>query len=184
MKKINLAFVLICFLITTSVHAKLILTNEIKFPDAPGWLTNYKVVKCIKKIQNKMEWDVKRVDVRLHATEESFLAAHNLRGASILAVADQKNNMIHFSPKINASNFCEVLTHEFVHIILYQKYKKAIPTWLEEGLANYFSDRGRVDYNWLFSVKPYPDVRKMLHPFKRTVENNLSTEQYIKYHPN
>jgi hypothetical protein len=53
-----------------------------------------------------------------------------------------------------------------VHIIVFQKYKSAIPAWLDEGLANYAADRRNVSYAWL-KTQPYRDVSTLVHPFEK-----------------
>jgi len=58
-----------------------------------------------------------------------------------------------------------------VHIIIYQKYKEAIPKWLEEGLANYLAKQGQVNYQWL-AAHPFPkDVRGLTHPYDGDVDS-------------
>ena len=62
-----------------------------------------------------------------------------------------------------------VIGHELVHVILRQKYKGAIPGWLEEGLANYTGKMGgKVDYKWL-QTQPKVDVMTLSHPFSGSV---------------
>ena len=47
---------------------------------------------------------------------------------------------------------------------MFQKYKNAIPPWLEEGLANWAAKHGTIDYKYLAS-QPAVDVKTMGHPF-------------------
>jgi len=98
---------------------------------------------------------------------KDYLKAHNL-GAAALAVAKSKDNSIHLGPKINNKNFDQVFGHELVHIISFQKYKGAIPKWLEEGLANYVSKKAPVNYKWLAKQAFPKDVRKLTHPFSKS----------------
>src|SRR5690606_11603914 len=89
-------------------------------------------------------------------------------GGSVLALARKSSNSIHIGPRVTTENFDQVFGHELVHIISNQKYKGAIPKWLEEGLANHLSKKGKVDYKWL-AAKPFPkDVTQLSHPFSGT----------------
>ncbi len=148
------------------IQAKEIITNEVILSDAPSWLTRAHVQRIIDRIQHKLEWSTKKTAVHWYSTDESFQKAQNL-GAQALAVTLTSGDTatIHLGPRVNRENFDTVFGHEMVHVIVFQKYKKAIPKWLEEGLANHLSNSRKVDYKWL-SQKPLPeDVRKLDHPF-------------------
>jgi hypothetical protein len=79
-------------------------------------------------------------------------------------------NDIHLGPKVTNENFDTIFGHEMSHIISFQKYKGAIPQWLEEGVANHVAQAAQVDYIWLVS-RPFPeDVKKLVHPFSSDFE--------------
>ena len=137
----------------------------------PDWLNATHIEKITARIQQKLEWSIRRVNVSWHSTADSFQKAHSL-GPQALAVTTREKNVttIHLGPKVTKENFDEVFAHELVHVIVYQKYKSAIPTWLEEGLANHFANQKKVDYQWL-AKQPFPnDVRELAHPFSGTAE--------------
>ncbi len=159
------AFLLIGF--SNFAQAKEIRTNEVTMPNAPEWLQQTRVEKVTDRIQNKLEWSTRRVVVHWYSTPEDFDRAHGM-GPLAAAVTKQSGGVttVHMGPTVTTKNFDEIFGHELVHVIINQKYKDAIPKWLEEGLANHLAMRGKVDYKWLAS-QPYPeDVRELAHPFK------------------
>ncbi|MBI3544388.1 MAG: hypothetical protein HY075_14040 [Deltaproteobacteria bacterium] len=146
-----------------------LLTNEVAIHDAPKWLTAARVNKVVQKVQRMLEWDIRKVEVRWHSNESEFAAAHGLPvvrdgTAQILAVSKKSENTIHVGPRVDTTNFDGTFGHELAHVIVYQKYKTAIPVWLEEGLANYSAKNSTVDYKYL-STQPDVDVKAMGHPF-------------------
>jgi hypothetical protein len=145
------------------VFAREVVTNEVAVADAPKWLTPSKVNKTVERIQKLLEWDIRRVNVKWYYDEAAFEKAHGF-GAGVLAFARKTDNSVHVGPTIDASNFDGTFGHELSHVILFQKYKDAIPKWLEEGLANYMGKRGEVDYAWLAS-QPARSVHSLVHPF-------------------
>ena len=139
-----------------------VLTNNVHIAEAPRWLKRTRVEKVIDRIQMLLEWDIRRIEVVWHHTPESFAQAHNL-SPLVVAFARKSDNSIHLSPKVDDKTFDAVFGHELVHVISYQKYKDAIPRWLEEGLANHLSRNGKVNYKWL-AQRPQPtDVRQLTH---------------------
>src|SRR5262249_35255273 len=76
----------------------------------------------------------------------------------------RSDRTIHLGPAVKSGNFDRVFAHELVHVVFHQKYKGAIPQWLEEGLANHVSGEGIVDYRWL-AKQPYRDVTTLSPPF-------------------
>ena len=134
-------------------------------------------------MESKLEWKIRRVPVYFHQSEKSFQRAHNLgsRPAAVSIKSPQKTQ-IHLSPRVNEKNVFQMLGHELIHIIFYQKYKDSIPRWLEEGFANYYSRHGKVNYSWLYKQKKFSDVTKMDHPFKTSshpVEVHYKTSQAL-----
>jgi hypothetical protein len=136
---------------------------------APAWLKAARVDKVVGQIQRALDWDIRRISVRWYADQAEFQAAHGF-GPSVLAFSLKSDSTVHIGPRVTPADFDSVFGHELVHIILGQKYKSAVPTWLEEGLANYLARRGEVDYAWIAKRIP-PDMRALGHPFKA-----LSTE--------
>jgi len=178
MKLVQFVLATVMFVITLAggrpVHAKEIQTNSVHMPDAPAWVTTVRVEKIIDHIQQYLEWDIRRIQVYWHKDQAEFEKFHGL-GPTVLAISKRDDNTIHLGPRIVDANFDQVFGHELVHIISFQKYKKAIPLWLEEGLANYIAKAGTVDYARLASQPVPSDVRQMTHPFG-------GTEEHIHYH--
>jgi hypothetical protein len=154
-----------------AAHGAEIVTNSVSMPDAPKWLTQARVEKVTDRIQRVLEWDIRRVNVRWYTSEAEFQKAHGLPvaadGGGILAVSKKNENTIHVGPRMTTKNFDGAFGHELGHIIMFQKYKEAIPKWLEEGLANYAAKNGTIDYKFLAS-QPDVDVRSLEHPFGKT----------------
>lgn len=141
-----------------------ITTNEISMHGAPAWLTQTRVENVVSKIQTKLEWDIRKINVFWYPDEYTFLQASGLGSSAVVAFSRKQDQTVHLGPRVTTANFDSVFGHELVHIILYQKYKNAIPSWLDEGLANFVSKHGTIDYKWL-AKQPPGDVHLLAHPF-------------------
>lgn len=160
MKKLNLCLLLVLFAISAS--AEELLTNCAYFKNAPKWLNLSRVNKVAEPIENLMEWSIRRVEVTWYQDQATFERAHSL-GPAALAVSLRGQNKILLGPRVNESNFNQIFGHELVHTISAQKYKQAIPSWLEEGIANYISKNGTVNYKVLANFE-FKDVSELSHP--------------------
>lgn len=138
-------------------------TNNVHFAEAPDWVTRPRVEKIISHIQTLLEWDIRKVTVTWYKDQKKFQAAHSL-GPAMLAVSLKNSNTILLGPGVTKENFDQVFGHELVHVISFQKYKGAIPPWLEEGLANHLAKTAKVDYKWLAARGLPRDVRQFSHP--------------------
>lgn len=169
-------FFILTFFLFKSVllYSKDIQTNEFEIPQAPVWLKQARVEKVTARIQHKLEWSIRKIQVVWYKTQDEFQKAHNC-GAFALAVTKVANNniKIHIGPLVTDHNFDEVFGHELVHVILAQKYKMAIPRWLEEGLANHLANFKKVDYKWLAKQPPLDDIKQLAHP-TRGSKNEIS----------
>ncbi len=139
-----------------------LLTNSAHFANAPAWLTLNRVNKVAGPIENFMEWSTHRVEVVWYQDQAAFEKAHSV-GPAALAVSFRGQDKILLGPRVTEKNFDPVFGHELVHVISSQKYKDAIPSWLEEGIANFVSKNGSVDYQAL-SKYPVKDVTELAHP--------------------
>lgn len=156
-------------ILLTTIHviasqAGSIRTNEVVIPQAPPWLNESKVDRVVQRIQRKLEWDIRKIQVFWYQEQAPFQKVHGF-DASVLAFTQKRDMSVHMGPRVDSSNFEAVFGHELVHVILSQKYKQSVPKWLEEGVANYTAQMGQVDYLWLQS-QPRMDVTKLEHPFK------------------
>jgi hypothetical protein len=149
---------------TSFLDAKEIQTNNIYMQDAPAWLSESRVEKATQPIQSFLEWDIRRIKVFFYSDDASFRKVHQL-SVAINAFSRKADNTIHLGPKVTDKNFESIFGHELVHIVLYQKYKDAIPAWLEEGLANYVGKKEKVNYQWLAAQPPKP-VTSLTHVMK------------------
>ena len=156
---------MILFILAFSLFAKEVDTNAARFADAPDWLTRNRAEKVIDRIQTKLEWTIRKIDVKFYDDAAAFQKAHSL-GPLAMAVTRKDTNTIHLGPQVNDKNFDPVFGHELVHVILGQKYKDAVPKWLEEGLANHLAKYDKVDYAWLKKRKLPEDVRNLSHPYQ------------------
>jgi hypothetical protein len=144
-------------------------TNSVHMADAPTWATAVRVEKILDHIQMVLEWDIRKIQVYFYNDNTSFMRQHSL-GSAVIAVSRKADNTIHLGPKVTATNFDSIFGHELVHIISFQKYKEAIPKWLEEGLANFLAKSDKVDYSWL-AKRPFPkDVRSLVHSVSDSAE--------------
>jgi hypothetical protein len=168
--------IILCFLIFLAfkVNAAELKTNAVHMADAPAWVTAGRVNSVVEHIQGLLEWDIRRIEVIWYKDQVQFEKMHGL-GSLVVALAKRSDNTVHVGPEVNTKNFDAVFGHELVHIISYQKYKDAIPKWLEEGLANHLSHLGRVDYSWLQKHTAPKDIRDLTHPFD-------GSEDHVRYH--
>lgn len=144
-------------------------TNELILNDPPAWVKRPAVERAIRRVETFLEWDLRRVRGEF-ASEAEFLQKHGM-GPGVLAFSSVKSGQMVFGPGTNEQNFEEVLGHELVHLVIAQKHKRAIPKWLEEGLANFVGRTPQsqaVRYD-LLARQPDFDVRSLEHPFLRTV---------------
>lgn len=130
----------------------------------PKWLSASRVQKVVDKVQGFLEWDIRKIQVYFHSDQKAFEKTHGL-GPMVRAAAKRADQSIHLGPKVDEPNFDGAFGHELAHIIVFQKYKDAIPKWLDEGLANYASRKEPVDFAYLAS-RPQKDIHQMNHPFQ------------------
>jgi len=136
--------------------------NQIVFPAPPPFLTRSRVRRVVGRVESFLEWDIRKVRVLWYASAEEFSKSSGL-GFEALAYTRPNENIIHIGPKVDDKNFDIVLGHELTHVVLYQKYKDAVPKWLEEGLANYVAKKKSVDWS-LLKGKTLPDITSLVHP--------------------
>jgi hypothetical protein len=160
MKKFFLLAILLTF--SSTVFSAELLTNSAHFANAPSWLTLNRVNKVAAPIENFMEWSTHRVEVIWYQDQAAFEKAHSV-GPAALAVSLRGQDKILLGPRVTEKNFDPVFGHELVHVISSQKYKDAIPSWLEEGIANFVSKNGSVDYRALGKTT-IKDVNELAHP--------------------
>ncbi|MCB0343244.1 MAG: hypothetical protein KDD59_13445 [Bdellovibrionales bacterium] len=168
MRRLRVFVISAAFVFTSTVcRAKEILTNQVIMPNAPHWLNATQVEKVANRIQYKLEWSTRRVKTQWYTSQADFEKVHGHGSALVAAtISAPEKTEIHLGPKVQRDNFDAIFGHELVHVIIYQKYKSAIPKWLEEGLANHLSKSKKVDYKWL-AKHPFPkDVKELAHPLK------------------
>ncbi|MEW6057068.1 MAG: hypothetical protein AB1540_10680 [Bdellovibrionota bacterium] len=138
-------------------------TNAVVVSQAPVWLTRLEVQRVVDRVERFLEWDIRRISVRWYSDQGQFEKVHGF-GPAVLAIAKRSDHSVHVGPKVQKENFAKVFGHELAHVVLFQKYKDAVPKWLEEGLANYVSKHGMIDYK-LLGAQPLSDVKALEHPF-------------------
>ena len=87
-----------------------------------------------------------------------------------MTISTKEKSVIHLGPKVTKKNFAQIYGHELVHVIINQKYRGAIPKWLEEGLANFYAKKGKVDYKWLSRFPVPSSIETLSHPFQGDYE--------------
>ncbi|MEZ0392151.1 MAG: hypothetical protein ACAH59_08055 [Pseudobdellovibrionaceae bacterium] len=149
---------------TSTVFGDELLTNCARFVNAPKWLSLNRVNKTAEPVENLMEWSTRRIEVTWYQDQLAFEKAHGM-GPAALAVHLRGQNKVLLGPKVTEANFTQVFGHELVHVISAQKYQQAIPTWLEEGIANFISKNGQVNYKALSQLE-LNDVNDLSHPMQ------------------
>ncbi len=175
MKITQIKSTLFIFLIALSPYAqsKELLTNVAYFNNVPKWVTRSRVNRIADRVTRYMEWSIRRMDVEWYDNQQDFQNAHQM-GPYPVAVTQKKLNKILLGPKVHEKNFDQIFGHELVHVTSVQKYKDAIPPWLEEGVANFISKGKTIDYAKL-AKSPIPeDVKSMSHPIQGTYEEVLN----------
>lgn len=149
-------------LVQQTVCAREMLTNSLQVIDAPSWLTEKQLETSTRRIENFLEWDLHRIKAYFHSTKTEFDSIHDFSFAAS-AFFRRADGTIHLGPTVTKESFDGIFGHEMVHAIFFQKYKGAIPPWLEEGLANYIGMIGHPDYKWL-ATQDLGDITKLAHP--------------------
>ncbi len=181
--RILLGLTILVLASSPQAHAYSIQTNSAKIQQIPDsfkkWLTQSRVQRVIDRVESLLQWDIRRINVTYLGSPQEFAQGHGLTGAdtdTIVAVALPKDGSILLGPKVNESNFDAVFAHELTHVVVLQKYKSAVPKWIEEGLANYVGKKGKADYAWLAGETSI-DPRELTHPF---VENRIVVQSGSK----
>jgi len=143
--------------------AKTIQTNHISMSSAPNWVTKRSVVKIEDRIQNELEWSIRKIRVYWYSNQREFEKLHG-KGPLVRAFTKRSDLSIHLGPAVSQTLFSGILGHELVHVVILQKYHSSIPNWLDEGMANTIAKNSKVDYRWLAS-QPLPPVKSMSDPF-------------------
>ena len=149
---------------SSAAETRTIVTNAVRFHDAPTWLGEKRLERAVTPIEDVLEWRIRRIDAFRHENLDAFQAQGSL-GFGPVAFFRRKDGTIHLGPKVTDDNFDRIFGHELVHAIFWQKYRGAIPVWLEEGLANYLGRSSRPDYRWL-ARQPRTPITKLVHPDK------------------
>lgn len=138
--------------------------DDLQITNAPAWATRIRINTTVRRVERFLEWDLRRISLIWYSDTKSFETAHRM-GPNIRAVTQKQYNRILVGPLTTPQNFDQVLAHELTHMILFQKFKDAIPSWLEEGLANHIGKIDPPDYRWLNTQAKLPRVQEMKHPF-------------------
>jgi antirestriction protein ArdC len=113
-------------------------------------------------METELQWIIRRIKVRFYSDARSFKNASKLNFVAN-AFYSPATDTVHISPMKDIDQLTPTFRHELVHVIFKQKYKTAIPGWLEEGLANHLGSQRKVDYKWL-KKQTIPDADKLSHP--------------------
>lgn len=148
--------------------AKDINLNQVTVYNAPDWLSSTTVQSVVDRVQNYLEWDLRKLSVFYHSEPAAFNQQHQFN-FGVNAFFRKSDSTIHLSPQVSSKNFSQVFGHELVHALFFQKYQKAIPIWLEEGLANTIAQYPSPNYQWLKS-QSWPSVSTMGHVTQKLVD--------------
>lgn len=163
-RSLRILTLLLSFCLAASGSAKELVTESIQFIDAPSWLTERQLETTVSRVESKLEWKLRRIKAYGYTDARAFEAVHKL-GPKVPALFRHSDSAILVGPEVNKDNFDPLFAHECVHAIFFQKYKTAIPDWLNEGLANYIGRMNKVNYPWL-ATQSWGDVRQLKHPYR------------------
>ncbi len=65
-------------LLLSSALAGEIETNAASFQNAPKWLTRNRAERVIDRMQTKLEWTIRKINVQFYSDLETFYRAHSL----------------------------------------------------------------------------------------------------------
>lgn len=172
-------------LIGSSLALAFIIPNlgqAIAVSQAPTWLKSTRMNRIQERVERTLEWDIRQVRFVWYSSETEFARAHGLKSsdhasAGVLAVTRPSDQSIHFGPRVNSNNFDAVFAHELTHVVLFQKYKSAIPPWLDEGLANWVARSQPADRAFL-RLHGYIPIRNLTHPFA----TSAASADQVRYH--
>ena len=136
--------------------------NCCTFQNSPKWFSKELAEPIVARIQEKLNWDIRRITVKFTKDQNTYRSESRLNFPTD-AYFDPNQQIVAIAPHVTSTNSAPIFGHELVHVIFKQKYKNAIPRWLEEGLANYLGSERQVDYRWLKS-QPIKDITRMEHP--------------------
>lgn len=143
-----------------------IVTNSVVIQNAPSWLTQGRVQQVIDRVERKLEWSIRRTQATFYADSKQMLANFSGRAApEIMAFTKGSDLSIHIGPRVTKSNFDLIFGHELAHVVIFQKYKSAVPPWLNEGLCNSVAGYKTINYTWLAAQSPRVDITQLYHPY-------------------
>jgi hypothetical protein len=162
-------------------------TNSLTVLNAPAWLTERRVEKLTDSVEQLLEWQIRRVTVRFFNDAGAFASENKLKSSAVVAFTRKSDGTVSLSPQVKENEFDGVLTHELTHVVVNQKYRQAIPDWLEEGLANFISQkvakrlggrgRGVVDYAWL-AQQSADSYTELGHPLGEGKDGTITRVRY------
>jgi hypothetical protein len=168
-------FIYSFLLAAPAVFAAPIVTNSVQISNPPEWLKKAQLSEVVSRIERKLEWSTKRVNATWYGNQDELVRAFGKNAPHILAFTRKSDGSVHVGPKVTKENFNEVFGHEMGHVILSQKFKKAIPLWLEEGLVNHVAGVNQINYKWLL-LQPRLALRGLQHPF------NAASQDTVNFH--
>jgi hypothetical protein len=142
-----------------------LMTNSLQIDKSPSWLSENTINKVAAKIESRLEWSIQRINGKFYKSLPEFESAHGYAGSPILAFYRSATKEIHFGPGVTKLNFEATFAHELAHAVVAQKFQSHLPKWLEEGLANWASDKNEVDWSELAKLFPRMDPKSAAHPF-------------------
>lgn len=140
-------------------------TNSATFVDPPKWLSESKAQSAIDRIEQKLEWSTRKIQVHFYSEQRKLEAGFGFSAPTILAFTRRSDQSVHLGPKVTAENFKVVFGHELGHVIISQKYKNSIPGWIEEGLVNKIAGYTKINYAFLKKFTPRTPINQLTHPF-------------------
>src|SRR5688572_25585272 len=90
--------------LSVSSPAKEIVTNNLHFVNAPEWLTEARLESVTRKVQDFLEWDIRKIKVYYYPSDQDFKSQH---GLNFMADAFFKpsDSTVHVSTRVNKDNF-------------------------------------------------------------------------------
>lgn len=158
-------------------------TNEATFTNVPSWLKRSRAQRIIDRTQSRLEWTIRKINVRFFSNLEDYSKAHPLGPHAVAVTINRRSGSeVILGPKVTSEHFDSTFAHELVHVIIFQKYGPAIPKWLEEGLANHIARAGKVDYRWLAEQPKLTTLSELSHPMAQDGEGTRALDaKSIRY---
>ncbi len=162
------AWGLFSLVLTSGAFATDLEVEGIQFKNIPEWFQKEAVEKSLKDLRLRSGWVPTGTVVHFY----SDLGLWNLellrvgfQSTPTAAFADPGENAVRIGPSLKSENFEHLFLHEVSHLVSWQIFR-GLPSWLEEGFAEWLARSPYLDYSWINQQLLRIDPRNIANPMK------------------